>query len=135
MRFSRCFASGRQARLGRFQCTEVKRDHGRPGSSVEAAARQSARIIASAELYKECEQCRSIVLKKFGLCPWCHCYRFFEDAERIRATAREMDERPFSMGEPVVPRLELPSGGTGVKIGKSTERLYFQEINTRKNPK
>jgi hypothetical protein len=61
--------------------------------------------------FKECDQCRSICQTSLGLCPWCHCYRFKEDAETVRATLREMARVPFPLGSPVVPRISFPKAG------------------------
>jgi hypothetical protein len=66
------------------------------------------RTARHAAVFKECDHCRSIVPKPMGLCPWCHCYRFKEDAETVRATLREMAEVPYPVGSAVVPRINFP---------------------------
>ena len=67
--------------------------------------------VAHAADYRECDQCRSIVPKQMGLCPWCHCYRFKEDAETVLGTLREMAKNPYPVTLGVVPRLSFPELG------------------------
>ena len=67
----------------------------------------TSRFIAQPERFQECEHCRSIILKRFGICLYCGSYRFLDDPERIRTTAREMATRPYGLMRPVVPRLGL----------------------------
>jgi hypothetical protein len=48
--------------------------------------------------FQEYDQCRSICPKEMGVCPWCHCYRFEDNAETVRATLREMAKVPYPVG-------------------------------------
>lgn len=64
-------------------------------------------ILAAPEQFKSCDQCRSISQKSLGVCPFCGCYRFKEDAETVRATASEMGARPYPLNSPVVPRVRF----------------------------
>jgi hypothetical protein len=58
--------------------------------------------------FKECDQCRSMCQTSLGICPWCHCYRFKEDADTVRATLDEMARVPYPVGSAVVPRMSFP---------------------------
>ena len=64
-------------------------------------------IAKHATEFKECDQCRSISLKRMGICPWCHCYRFKEDVEVVRATLNVMAKNPWPVNAGVVPRISL----------------------------
>lgn len=67
------------------------------------------RLIDNLDSIKECDQCRAIVLKTTGMCPFCATYRFKEDAKRIRATLRVMGEVPWPRNAGFVPRLACES--------------------------
>ncbi len=71
------------------------------------AARQvrADQILAQAERYKVCDQCRSISLKQAGFCKVCGAYRFNEDPVTVRSTAKEMGAHPFPNTSAVVPRV------------------------------
>lgn len=62
-------------------------------------------IIEAAELYKVCDQCRSIFSRKAGICTVCGTYRFDETPERVRETAQLGASVPFPFTEAVVPRI------------------------------
>lgn len=63
------------------------------------------RIESQAGDFKECDQCRSILPRTYGLCPWCRSYRFKEDVETVRATLAVMAARPWPLNAGVVPRI------------------------------
>jgi hypothetical protein len=65
------------------------------------------RIELNISEFKECDQCRSMCQTSLGICPWCHCYRFKEDAETVRATLAEMAQVPYPVGSAVVPRISF----------------------------
>lgn len=60
---------------------------------AERAAR-AEKIIASAENFKICEGCDSIVTARVTSCPNCHGYRFNEDREEVVNHARLLASRP-----------------------------------------
>jgi hypothetical protein len=84
---------------------------------------QVDRFIACAEQYKECDQCRAILTKGVGICCFCGTYRFVQDPDRIRATAREMKTRPFPLAAPVMPRSALSSVGSCGMMGEPGKRV------------
>ena len=94
-----------------------------------------ARFIAEPERFKECEQCRSISLKGAAICQWCGGYRFLEDPKRVRATAREMGTRPYSLAAAVVPRLASHGGDFDNILSQSDTRLNFHEVRSRQKLK
>jgi hypothetical protein len=67
---------------------------------------EGEKIKAEPEYYKECDQCRSIVFRRTSVCPFCHSYRFNQEAERVVATVNEMLARPdpYPVTAGVVPR-------------------------------
>ena len=67
--------------------------------------RQVEYILQRAANYKACDQCRSIMPKSIGHCPWCAAYRFNEDVDYVKATAAEMAGTAVPLGAPVVPRI------------------------------
>ena len=87
------------------------------------------RIADQAEDFKECDQCRSISPKRYGLCPWCRCYRFNEDVETVRATLALMAERPWPLNAGVVPRLSLDAPAQPKPAPKSRGVLAASRTN------
>jgi hypothetical protein len=66
---------------------------------------RAEQIIVDTEKFKVCDQCRSISLKHAASCSVCGAYRFDEDPEMIRSTAREMGGNPFPITSGTVPRI------------------------------
>ncbi len=71
------------------------------------AARQSRaeQIVVEAHHFKICEQCRSIFQKHAPTCSVCGAYRFIDDPEAVRSTAKEMGSNPFPATSGTVPRI------------------------------
>jgi len=66
-------------------------------------------VVQNPTRFKECEQCRSISVKKCGICARCHSYRFKEDVEVVLATVEEMAKHPYPVYAAVVPRINWKS--------------------------
>lgn len=62
-------------------------------------------ILGNPTAYKTCSQCRSILSKKMGICPFCAAYRFDEDERTLRVTVAIMRQMPFPSGAGFAPRL------------------------------
>lgn len=61
--------------------------------SLQARARQAARIVSHPERYKICEGCDSIIVVKSASCPNCYGYRFNEDRRDVVIQARLLGSR------------------------------------------
>lgn len=66
---------------------------------------KSVEIFRNPENFKVCEQCNSIAVKKAGICPHCHAYRWLEDKLDVQATAMVTGKFPFPTTSPIVPRI------------------------------
>ena len=62
-------------------------------------------FIDNPSLYKVCDCCRSICLRRARVCPLCAAYRFHEDAETIVATAAIIGATAFPQTSGTVPRI------------------------------
>jgi len=71
---------------------------------LAARQRRAGQIIVEAERFKVCEQCRSISYRHVPTCSICGAYRFDENPDLIRDTAREMSSHPFPVTAGTVPR-------------------------------
>jgi len=72
--------------------------------------RKGREIADNAADYKECDQCRSILLKDAGICRFCGTYRFKESPEEVRATVGEMTQHAYPVSAGIIPRLWLEGG-------------------------
>ena len=61
--------------------------------SLEERAKKAREIAASADRYKVCEGCESIVAERVVNCPNCHGYRFDASADRVISQARILGGR------------------------------------------
>ena len=71
---------------------------------LAARQKQAEQIISTVRRFKVCEQCRSISYKSAQVCSVCGAYRFDEDPEIVRSTAKEMGANPFPTTSATVPR-------------------------------
>ncbi len=74
---------------------------------LAARQKRAEQIIVEVDRFKVCDQCRSISYKHVSTCSVCGAYRFTEEAETVRATAKEMGSNPFPVTAGTVPRLVL----------------------------
>jgi hypothetical protein len=84
-----------------------------------------AYIAERTEMYKACDQCRSLVLRSHAACPFCAAYRFSEDVEYIHATLKEMAEVPMPMSSAVVPRMQTEADAETDWSAVFTPRVSF----------
>jgi hypothetical protein len=89
------------------------------------------RILARPQNYKACDGCRSISLKRAGICPICKTYRFSEDPEIVVATAHEMLTSPFPISAAIVPRLETDSTEVQFPTHNTYEKTKTPEPDSR----
>lgn len=66
---------------------------------------RAEQIIVEVSRFKVCDQCRSISYKHAQTCNVCGAYRFDEDPDTVRKTAKEMGANPFPTTIGTVPRL------------------------------
>jgi len=66
----------------------------------------AAAIFNHPNLYKVCDQCRSIAIKAASACPMCHAYRWQENPEDVKATALASSMSAFPLTSGVVPRIK-----------------------------
>jgi len=89
-----------------------------------------AEMLTQIHRLKECDQCRSVVMKERGVCPYCGTYRFIEDEERVAETIQVMGQMPWPRAVGVVPR--LPASKRDLKQGS----MYGNRVAAREcNPK
>ena len=84
--------------------------------------RKAREIADNAADYKECGQCRSILMKDAGICRFCGTYRFKESPEEVRATVGEMTQHAYPVTAGIVPRL-WREGGPGAPEVVSPEDI------------
>src|SRR6516164_4664876 len=61
--------------------------------SLAERAAKAAKIAEEPNLYKVCEGCDSIVVKRVATCPSCHGYRFNEDPAMVIEQAQILGSR------------------------------------------
>lgn len=95
---------------------------------------QLQRLLQVVGSCKECDQCRSIVPRHAGLCPFCATYRFKEDVETVRATLELMSEVPWPRNSGFVPRLacEMNTNGVAARQKPCQNRQEFEPARKRK---
>jgi hypothetical protein len=71
-----------------------------------ARKQQLRRMADEVRRFKQCEECRSILDRDWGVCPVCKSYRFETDPEVLRRSMCEMEQRPYPASAPVLPRFE-----------------------------
>jgi hypothetical protein len=71
---------------------------------LAARQKRAEEIILEVERFKVCDQCRSISYRRVQTCSVCGAYRFNEEPEFVRETAREMGAHPFPVTSGTVPR-------------------------------
>ena len=71
---------------------------------LAARQRRASQIIVEVDRFKVCDQCRSISYKHVQTCSVCGAYRFEEDPNTVKTTAREMSSHPFPVTAGTVPR-------------------------------
>jgi nitrate reductase beta subunit len=61
--------------------------------SLAERAAKAAKIAEEPNLYKVCEGCDSIVMRRVATCPSCHGYRFNEDPAVVIEQAKILGSR------------------------------------------
>jgi len=61
--------------------------------SLAERAAKAAKIAEEPNLYKVCEGCDSIVMRRVSTCPSCHGYRFNEDPAAVIGQAKILGSR------------------------------------------
>ncbi|HWH72538.1 MAG TPA: hypothetical protein VNT26_24465 [Candidatus Sulfotelmatobacter sp.] len=72
---------------------------------LAARQKRAEQIIVEVDRFKVCDQCRSISYKHVQTCSVCGAYRFNDDPQAVRDTAREMGANPFPVTSGTVPRV------------------------------
>ncbi len=67
--------------------------------------KRAEQIIVEIDRFKVCDQCQSISYKHVASCSVCGAYRFNEEPDTVRDTAKRMGSNPFPVTSGTVPRI------------------------------